>query len=109
MDLSLLPWQGADGVGYGFGCGSTGGSVRDLSHYYTLYYTPTNGDWNGKYRATTVEVAKKGLHLSYRKGYYATSENAKVHYSTAPVPADSGGAASSGLTITATTCFCGTR
>jgi VWFA-related protein len=90
------------GVGYGFGCGSTGAGVRDLSHYYTLYYTPTNGDWNGKYRATAVEVANKGLHLSYRKGYYATSENTKAHYSTAPVPADSGGAASSGPTITAT-------
>ena len=87
---------------YGFGCGSTGAGVRDLSHYYTLYYTPTNGDWNGKYRATIVEVANKGLHLSYRKGYYGTPENATAHYSTAPVPADSGGAGSSGLTITAT-------
>jgi VWFA-related protein len=86
---------------YGFGCGSTGAGVRDLSHYYTLYYTPTNGDWSGKYRATAVEVANKGLHLSYRKGYYGTPENAKAHYSTAPVPGDSGGAGSSGLTIAA--------
>jgi VWFA-related protein len=75
-------------VGYGFGCGSTGVGVQDLSHYYTLYYTPTNRDWNGKYRATTVEVAdKKGLHLAYRKGYYGTPENVEAHYYTATGPA----------------------
>ncbi len=98
-----------DLIGYGFGCSSTGAGVRDLSHYYTLYYTPTNGDWNGKYRATTVEVANKGLHLAYRKGYYGTPENAKAHYytaqapATAPVPADSGAS-----TITATVVAAGT-
>ncbi len=97
-----------DVMAYGFGCGSTGAGVRDLSHYYTLSYTPTSGDWNGRYNATTVEVADKGLHLAYRKGYYGTPENAQAHYDTAqgpaavPVPADSSGARSSGPTISAT-------
>jgi VWFA-related protein len=100
---------GEGGVAYGFGCGSTGANVRDLSHYYTLYYTPTNGDWNGKYRATTVEVADKGLHLAYRKGYYGTPENAETHYYTANGPAAAPATAKSGgLTIAATVVAAGT-
>jgi VWFA-related protein len=96
-------------VGYGFGC-SASADLGSSANYYTLYYTPTNGDWNGKYRATTVEVAdKKGLHLTYRKGYYGTPENAEAHYYTAkgptaaPVAPGSGGTGSNGPTIAATT------
>jgi len=96
-------------VGYGFGC-SASADLGSSANYYTLYYTPTNGDWNGKYRATTVEVAdKKGLHLTYRKGYYGTPENADAHYYTAqrpaapPVAQGSGGAGSNGPTIGVTT------
>jgi VWFA-related protein len=99
----IYRYYAPDEIGYGFGCGSTGANVRDLSHYYTLYYTPTNGDWNGKYRATTVEVADKELHLAYRKGYYGTPENVDVHYytprGTAPAPVVP---ASGDQTITAT-------
>jgi hypothetical protein len=92
-----------DAIAYGFGCGSTGADVRDIfgSYYYTLYYTPTSRDWGGKYRATTVELANKGLHLAYRKGYYGTPKNAEAHYYTPQEPAaapDSGE-----RTITATT------
>ena len=96
-------------IGYGFGCPASA-DLGTSANYYTLYYTPTNGDWNGKYRATTVEVAdKKGLHLAYRKGYYGTPENAEAHYYTAqrpaaaPVVPASGGAGSNGPTIAATT------
>jgi VWFA-related protein len=89
-------------TGYGFGCPSASNDLGTSANYYTLYYTPTNGDWNGKYRATTVEVADKGLRLAYRKGYFGAPENAEVHYYTAPARADSGGAGASGPTITAT-------
>jgi VWFA-related protein len=96
-------------IGYGFGCPASA-DLGTSANYYTLYYTPTNGDWNGKYRATTVEVAdKKGVHLTYRKGYYGTPENAEAHYYTArrpaaaPVVPASGGAGSNGPTIAATT------
>lgn len=89
------------GTAYGFGCPAST-DLGTSANYYTLYYTPTNGDWNGKYRAITAEVANKGLHLAYRKGYYGTQENAEAHYYTVPVPADSGGAGSRTLTITAT-------
>jgi VWFA-related protein len=100
----IYRYYAADEIGYGFGCGSTGANVRDLSHYYTLYYTPTNGDWNGKYRATTVEVADKDLHLAYRKGYYGTPENVEVHYYTAQRPAAAPAVPNFGeQTITATT------
>jgi len=95
-------------IEYGFGCPASA-DLGTSANYYTLYYMPTNGDWNGKYRATTVEVADKELHLAYRKGYYGTPENAEAHYYTAkgPVPAPvaqgSGGAGSNGPTIAATT------
>jgi VWFA-related protein len=96
-------------IAYGFGCRASV-DLGTSANYYTLYYTPANGDWNGKYRATTVEVAdKKGLHLTYRKGYYGTSENAEAHYYTAQKPAAapvvpaSGGAGSNAPTIAATT------
>jgi VWFA-related protein len=99
-------------IAYGFGCSSTGADVRDVfagSHYYTLYYTPTSKDWSGKYRATTVEVAEKGLHLAYRKGYYGTPENAGAHYYTANGPAvEPVLAESDGSTITATADIVGT-
>jgi hypothetical protein len=95
----VYPMRGE--VEYGFGC-SASTDLGNSANYYTLYYTPTNGDWNGKYRAATVEVASKGLHLAYRKGYYGTPENAQAHYYTPQVPADSGGAGSGGPTITAT-------
>src|ERR1039458_1276243 len=55
-------------IGYGFGCPASA-DLGTSANYYTLYYTPTNGDWNGKYRATTVEVAdKKGVHLMLSEG-----------------------------------------
>jgi VWFA-related protein len=100
----IYRYYGPNNIAYGFGCGSTGANVRDLSHYYTLYYAPTNRDWSGKYRATTVELAdENGLKLAYRKGYYGTPENVEAHYYTqapapAPVVPDS-----SEPTITATT------
>ena len=90
-------------TGYGFGCPASA-DLGTSANYYTLYYTPTNGDWNGKYRATTVEVADKGLHLAYRKGYYGTPENTEAHYYTAKGPAPAPVATNSGeQTITATT------
>jgi VWFA-related protein len=108
----IYRYYGDGTINYGFGCGSTGADTRDLfatdSHYYTLYYAPTNGDWNGEYRATTVDVADgKGLRLAYRKGYFGTPENVEGHYYTAnapaaaPVPPKSGGAAIAATTVTA--------
>lgn len=41
------------------------------SHYYTISYTPTNNNWDGRYRRLKVETVREGLRLEYRKGYYA--------------------------------------
>jgi hypothetical protein len=47
-------------------------AVEDGSNYYTLTYSPTNVQWDGRFRAIKVKVVDQpGLKLSYREGYYA--------------------------------------
>jgi VWFA-related protein len=43
------------------------------SNFYTLTYSPTDHDYNGKFRNIQVKLvdAPSGLKLSYRPGYYA--------------------------------------
>jgi len=41
------------------------------SNFYTLVYTPTNKDWNSKYRKISVKTSTQGAQLTYRHGYYA--------------------------------------
>lgn len=53
--------------------GSMSQAVADETKYYTLAYVPDNHEWNGKYRKIEVKAAK-GLHLSYRRGYFATEK-----------------------------------
>lgn len=111
--ISIYRYYRSGELDYGFGCRSAPADQRTIfettSHYYTLYYTPTNQDWNGKYRTTTVEAAETGMHLAYRKGYYGTPENAETHYYSTkeqvsvPVPA-----ASDGSRIAATAVAAGT-
>jgi hypothetical protein len=60
--------------------------VQNGSHYYTLVYTPTNKDMDGKYRRIEVKLNGSKYKLSYRRGYYADAaaedgapaENAKA-------------------------------
>ncbi|MBZ5718942.1 MAG: VWA domain-containing protein [Acidobacteriia bacterium] len=47
-------------------------SVADGSSYYTLGYYPKDKNWDGQFRTVQVKVARSGLHLRYRRGYYAT-------------------------------------
>jgi VWFA-related protein len=46
-------------------------SIDDGSTYYTLGYYPENKDWNGKFRKIHLKVAREGVKLRYRLGYYA--------------------------------------
>ena len=46
-------------------------SVEDGSSYYTLAYTPTNPNWDGRQRNVVVRVREPGMTLSYRRSYYA--------------------------------------
>ena len=47
-------------------------SVADGSSYYTLAYYPANKAWHGEFRTIHIRVARKGVQLRYRSGYYAT-------------------------------------
>ena len=39
-------------------------------HYYTLMYSPSNENYNGRLRRIRVELAKRGYRLAYRHSYY---------------------------------------
>jgi VWFA-related protein len=47
-------------------------AIDDSSLTYELTYYPTNEKWDGRFRDIKVEVKRPGVHLRYRKGYFAT-------------------------------------
>ncbi len=47
---------------------------RELNDQYSLGYTPTNDAMDGTYRAIRVEVARKGVQVRTKTGYFATLE-----------------------------------
>lgn len=49
-------------------------SVDDGADYYTLSYYPSNGNWDGKFRAIKVTLADPNLTARTRTGYYATPD-----------------------------------
>jgi VWFA-related protein len=46
-------------------------AIQNGSHYYTLSYTPSNKDFDGKFRRIEVKLAGNQYGLAYRRGYYA--------------------------------------
>jgi VWFA-related protein len=48
--------------------------VHRHSSYYVLTYTRPSQKYDGRYHRIKVEVARPGLEVSYRKGYYAPKE-----------------------------------
>jgi VWFA-related protein len=44
------------------------------THYYTITYSPTNKNMDGRLRHIEVKVSGGSYQLSYRRGYYATNE-----------------------------------
>ena len=44
------------------------------THYYTITYSPTNKNMDGRLRHIEAKVAGGNYHLSYRRGYYATND-----------------------------------
>jgi VWFA-related protein len=50
-------------------------AIADGSNFYTLTYTPTDFERNGKFRRIKVQLATPGVHLAYRHGYYADDPN----------------------------------
>jgi len=51
-------------------------AVGDLAGYYELAYTPTNRDYDGRFRRIGVKVSRKDVTVQTRSGYFAvpTSE-----------------------------------
>lgn len=49
-------------------------AMDDSSSFYEIAYYPDSQEWNGEYRRVILKSSQSGLHLSYRQGYYATSE-----------------------------------
>ena len=46
-------------------------AINDGSNFYTLTYTPANPVRDGKFRKIKVQLARSGVKLAYRHGYYA--------------------------------------
>ncbi len=53
-------------------------AVDDYQAGYTLGFYPRNIAWDGKYHTLKVEVVKHGVHLRYRRGYFATRPGLKT-------------------------------
>jgi VWFA-related protein len=49
--------------------------MDDGSSYYTLAYYPSNKDWDDKYRKISVHVARSGVKLRHRNGYFASDRS----------------------------------
>lgn len=49
-----------------------GHSIDDGSTYYTLAYYPENKNWDGKFRKISIKVARSGVKVRNRLGYYAS-------------------------------------
>jgi VWFA-related protein len=72
---------------------AVGDAIADGANYYTLSYSPsekkTGGEWRNIHIALANPAARKGVELSYRRGYFA--DNLKVpghHTGTASVNED---------------------
>jgi VWFA-related protein len=67
--------QGTGGVAY-YNTNGIAEAIRraidDSNLTYELTYYPTNENWNGRFRDIKVEMKRPGVHLRYRKGYFAT-------------------------------------
>jgi hypothetical protein len=50
-------------------------SVQDGSTYYSIGYYPEDKNWDGRYRKIEVKLARKGMQVHYRRGYYATDSS----------------------------------
>jgi len=55
--------------------GALNQALNDGSHFYTLTYTPPPDAKPNQFRNIAVAVRGKGLHVSYRRGYFAVPSN----------------------------------
>ncbi|MDP9049160.1 MAG: VWA domain-containing protein [Acidobacteriota bacterium] len=50
-------------------------AVENGSNYYTLTYSPTNTQWDARFRSVKVKIDQPNVKLAYRNGYYAIDPN----------------------------------
>ncbi|MBI2955896.1 MAG: VWA domain-containing protein [Acidobacteria bacterium] len=50
---------------------AVGLSIADGSTYYTLGFYPEQKEWDGRFHRLQVKLARKGLAVRHRRGYYA--------------------------------------
>jgi VWFA-related protein len=53
-------------------------ATEEASNYYSLSYSPSNKNYDGRFRKLKVALAEKGYHLHYRPGYFADDPNSPV-------------------------------
>jgi VWFA-related protein len=61
-------------------------AASDGSSYYTLIYAPTNSKFDGSVRKISVSVDRPGIHLAYRRSYFADDMGLRT---SQQVPTDS--------------------
>lgn len=65
---------------------ATAKAIEIGSNYYTISYTPANGDWKGDFRKIEIKVPEKNYTLAYRHGYYADDPNSPKNQVAASTP-----------------------
>jgi len=61
--------------------------------YYTLTYSPSNQNYNGRLRHIHIETAQRGCHLAYRRSYYGNPSYGNPGYGPpSPAAPESAGA-----------------
>jgi VWFA-related protein len=50
-------------------------ATEQASNYYSLSYSPSNKNYDGRFRKLKVALAEKGYRLHYRPGYFAEDPN----------------------------------
>lgn len=78
FDSLLAIAEGTGGHAY-YNTNDISGSIRkaidDSVSSYVLAYYPTHNSWDYSFRSINVKLARKGLQLRYRTGYYAIPDS----------------------------------
>jgi len=75
-------------------------AIDDGSNYYTLTFSPTDMNWDGRYRKIEIAMPNKAYQLEYRRGYFADDPNARPRQGTAAAALAASPAAQSVITRT---------
>jgi VWFA-related protein len=59
--------------------GATAKAVEAGSNYYTLTYSSTNHKQDGRYRNIQVKLDRQEVNLAYRRGYFASRPDSRIH------------------------------